>query len=156
MHSVAIHTPFAQVCIRAGVTIATLLGVSQDRSCVSRREGKLRPRHWIDPRYEPTGGLVGDASGPDAVTLTRARYDLARARGQWNGASDASSGSSAVIAKNELTPCHERARDVHGATPRPSGTPFHGWIRGRLAAGSGLAGFATQKTGTWQDSRRFD
>lgn len=155
MHSVAIHTPFTQVCIRAGVSIATLLGVSQDRPHVSCRKGKLRPGHCIDPRYKPTGGLVGDASGPDAVTLAWSRNDLARTRRQRNGGNDASSGSSAVIATNELTPRPERARDVHGATSRPSGTAFHGWIRVRHATDSGFAGFATQKTGTWQVSSRF-
>ena len=123
MHSVAVHTPLTQVCIRAGVTIATVVGVSQDQSHVSLGEGKMRRRWWTDRRYEPTDGLDGDAVESAAVTLTRFGNSRAQTSQHRDGGNDVSSGCSSILATSGLTHCHEFVRDLHGATLRPSENP---------------------------------
>lgn len=123
MHAVAIHASFTQVCIRAGVTIATVLDVSQDKSHASSREGKPRHRRWTNRRYEPTGWLDGGCCHPHAVPLTwprSARCDFAPDGQRRDSGNEGSSGSSAVIATNESTHCHGRARGVRGARIAPA------------------------------------
>ena len=129
MDSVAVLAPRVQTCMHAASTIQAVLDVPRYMSRVSGRAGKLRTRRCTDRCYEPTDGLDIDAVQSNAVTLAWSRYDRAGTRQQQDGGNEVSSGSPSVLATSGLRRCRELARDLHGATPCPSATPHHEYVR---------------------------
>ena len=114
--------------MRAASTIQAVLDVPRDVSSVSGRAGKVRIRRCPDRQYEPTVGLDTDAVQSIAVILAWSRYEHAGTR-QQDGGSEVSSGSPSLPATRGLAQRRELVRDSHQATPCPTATPHHEYVR---------------------------